>query len=533
MDRTPHPRSPEALARQLQECSAGLNAARSAPEPQAGSTVPVLGALFAFFRRVANRLATRWYVAPIVAQQERFNAQVTAAYDELAAASTDHQWRLAEVERRLQDLAPPPAGDGAQPGECAGDDIAALLRLPPEALQARENADLPPGLDSRHEREVAEIHDVALSIRHPLSWKQADFGWHYLFNMAVLGPMLNGRPGDLVLDFAGGSGWVSEFLNRFGMRTILLDYGEPVLRNSRQRFAADCRLEADFPILPVCGDGMRLPLADESLDGIVCMNALHHMPSYEATLREMARVLKPGCRAVFGEPGESHAATPRSQAAMREHGVYEKNVSLDLVYCYAQRCGFARMWRYPYLYPPQMELSFPEAGRTPAGVLEHLRAALPDGLANLALFALQKEGARPVDSNAPPAEWVRHGLQGEITLLHSTATAPTGSTLVDRVRVRNTGGVTWLAAARPLGGYVQLGLKLCDEQGHVLSDTLPRPALPGDLLPGDEAELDVPIQAPATPGTYLLKYDLVNEWRSWFEVLGSRPVLRELVVTPE
>ncbi len=93
----------EMLAERLKEHSARLNAARVLPTPVASSRVPVIAPLVALLRRLANRLATRWYVAPQMEQQARFAQEVTAAYDQLAAALVLLEQMLAEHGRRLDE----------------------------------------------------------------------------------------------------------------------------------------------------------------------------------------------------------------------------------------------------------------------------------------------------------------------------------------------------------------------------------------------------------------------------------------------
>jgi SAM-dependent methyltransferase len=44
----------------------------------------------------------------------------------------------------------------------------------------------------------------------------------------------------------------------------------------------------------LCGDAARLPLADESVDTILCTEVMEHVPDPERTVAEFARVLRPG-----------------------------------------------------------------------------------------------------------------------------------------------------------------------------------------------------------------------------------------------
>ena len=52
-------------------------------------------------------------------------------------------------------------------------------------------------------------------------------------------------------------------------------------------------------------DACRLPLADGSVDAVVSANLLEHVPDDRRALREMARVLRPGGRAVIVVPAGS------------------------------------------------------------------------------------------------------------------------------------------------------------------------------------------------------------------------------------
>jgi SAM-dependent methyltransferase len=54
----------------------------------------------------------------------------------------------------------------------------------------------------------------------------------------------------------------------------------------------------DQPIHPVAGLGDQLPLPDASIDLVYCRQVLHHLPDLGPSLRECARVLRPGGRFV-------------------------------------------------------------------------------------------------------------------------------------------------------------------------------------------------------------------------------------------
>lgn len=56
------------------------------------------------------------------------------------------------------------------------------------------------------------------------------------------------------------------------------------------------------------GDVTALSFADASLDGVVSQDVLEHVDDYQAALREVARVLRPGCPFVFTVPFQDHMA---------------------------------------------------------------------------------------------------------------------------------------------------------------------------------------------------------------------------------
>ena len=269
-----------------------------------------------------------------------------------------------------------------------------------------ENKDVPTiNRDSdMAEARADEKQDVTTSLNFPLHWTSAKLSWDYLFDFSVACDLLAPRPDDLVLDFAAGTCWATELLGRLGVRTVSVDLSVEMMRRGRTRLATDSRLifrdEAGF----VAARGQSLPFATEAFDGVLCMNALHHLPSYAEALREIYRVLKPGGRAVFSEPGSAHAGQPLSQFRMREESIIEKNVSLPMVRRLAMEAGFSRM----RVVPLRSSAGYVFEYAATSDDVSRLRQMWDDTLRHYpsehARFVLHKGDERPADTLLPAHE---------------------------------------------------------------------------------------------------------------------------------
>jgi demethylmenaquinone methyltransferase / 2-methoxy-6-polyprenyl-1,4-benzoquinol methylase len=99
-------------------------------------------------------------------------------------------------------------------------------------------------------------------------------------------------PADTVLDVATGTGAVAiELVRQTGCRVVGLDQSRKMLETGRLRVAeagvAD-RVEL------VEGTAERLPFGDESFDGLSFTYLLRYVADPAATMRELARVVRPG-----------------------------------------------------------------------------------------------------------------------------------------------------------------------------------------------------------------------------------------------
>jgi demethylmenaquinone methyltransferase/2-methoxy-6-polyprenyl-1,4-benzoquinol methylase len=107
-------------------------------------------------------------------------------------------------------------------------------------------------------------------------------------------------PGARVLDVATGTGMVAaELLARCDCIVVGIDQSAEMLAAARARFAGDERVEL------IDGEAERLPFADHSFDALTFTYLLRYVDDPAATIRELARVVKPGGRVgslEFGVP---------------------------------------------------------------------------------------------------------------------------------------------------------------------------------------------------------------------------------------
>jgi SAM-dependent methyltransferase len=105
---------------------------------------------------------------------------------------------------------------------------------------------------------------------------------------AILDPLPTGT----VLDAACGTGRYAEHLTARGHCVVGVDSSPEMLARARVRVPV-----ATF----LAGDVHRLPLADASVDIVVCALALVHLPSLAPVMAEFARVLRPGGHLVISD----------------------------------------------------------------------------------------------------------------------------------------------------------------------------------------------------------------------------------------
>jgi demethylmenaquinone methyltransferase/2-methoxy-6-polyprenyl-1,4-benzoquinol methylase len=129
---------------------------------------------------------------------------------------------------------------------------------------------------------IAPRYDVMnrlMSLGRDVTWRRA-----------AARAALTYQPG-VVLDIATGTGDLAfELAAQGATRVVALDFSRAMLR-----LAARKRTASHFDrITFLCGDAMRLPFRDASLDACTIGFGLRNLPDYEGAIHEFARVLRPG-----------------------------------------------------------------------------------------------------------------------------------------------------------------------------------------------------------------------------------------------
>ncbi len=118
-------------------------------------------------------------------------------------------------------------------------------------------------------------------------------------------------PGDRVLDVATGTGLVAaELVRRYGCSVVGLDQSEQMLARARSRVAAEARLADRVTV--VRGEAESLPFASGEFDALTFTYLLRYVDDPVATMRELARVVKPGGRIASLEFGVPRSAPLRA-----------------------------------------------------------------------------------------------------------------------------------------------------------------------------------------------------------------------------
>jgi SAM-dependent methyltransferase len=127
---------------------------------------------------------------------------------------------------------------------------------------------------------------------------------------------------------------------RQGARAYGIDISEPTVMQARAAFTRE-----SGPLRAAAADVRALPFRDASFDAIYSMGTIEHFDETEQAVEEMARVLKPGGRAIIGVPNRHDPflrpllATVLQAVGLYAYG-YEKSYSRRALRDMLERAGF-------------------------------------------------------------------------------------------------------------------------------------------------------------------------------------------------
>jgi ubiquinone/menaquinone biosynthesis C-methylase UbiE len=146
--------------------------------------------------------------------------------------------------------------------------------------------------------------------------------------------------GDVIADVGAGSGFFTFRLSpRVGPRgrVLAVDIDARVLRELRET----AEREGFDNIETIVSQPDDPLLAEQSVDGILVVNAYHEMREYEAMLAGFRRALRPGGRLVILD------MPPRDPTSSRQQQVSGHDIAIDLVAAELEAAGFEVIERQP------------------------------------------------------------------------------------------------------------------------------------------------------------------------------------------
>src|SRR5436305_8409129 len=150
--------------------------------------------------------------------------------------------------------------------------------MPANRISKQETLRLSAGLPHRY-----DLAGAVLSFGQDPRWRRA------------MVRRINASPGDRVLDVATGTGMVATALvRRFGCAVVGLDQSPEMLAGAQEKLDSDPELAARIEL--VRGEAESLPFSDGEFDHLTFTYLLRYVEDPGATLRELARVVKPGGR---------------------------------------------------------------------------------------------------------------------------------------------------------------------------------------------------------------------------------------------
>ena len=322
-------------------------------------------------------------------------------------------------------------------------------------------------------------------------------------------------PGMRVLDFGGGTGWLSQSLAMMGCEAVCADVSVKALDLGQQHTQSKYPEISDrVTYLPF--DGYNIDLEDGCLDRVVCFDSFHHIPNQAQVLGEFSRVLKPDGIAVFCEPGPQHSLTPASQMEMRNFNVIENDIHIEEIWDIAQKVGFQDIKLSVFMLKPMLcSLSEFEALQSHGKSKNLLRQAYDTSFrpiwSDARLFILYKQ------PKIQDSRWTE-GLGASIT----ASIFDEGNHYLITGKAINTGKAQWRPSG-PEPGAVNVGISLLRSSGAFEQDYKRIYFLDQPAPSGSENVFSIRLLKEEVDNAELY-VDLVAEQVTWFDLIGHTKI---------
>ena len=172
--------------------------------------------------------------------------------------------------------------------------------------------------DVTREEKVSRVKGVFRSVasKYDLMNDLMSAGVHRVWKANMIA-RLNPRPGEFLLDVAGGTGDIARAFVAAAEKARRRRGGDParavVSDINDAMLLAGLEQRGDAGLMWTCADAARLPFPDRTFDVVTISFGIRNVVDIPAALREFRRVLKPGGR--FACLEFSHMATRELQAA--------------------------------------------------------------------------------------------------------------------------------------------------------------------------------------------------------------------------
>jgi hypothetical protein len=245
----------------------------------------------------------------------------------------------------------------------------------------------------------------------------------------------------------------------------------------------------------------------EEFDCAIFFDSLHHAIDEDAALSAVYRALKPGGICITLEPGKGHETADYSREAVKKFDVTEKDMDPEKIVLSGRKAGFSSFQVYPHIRQIRDIVYVRNSSRT--DIQRKLTELTNNYKSDDGIVVLAK----------PSFSSHNQEYDSEVVNDSILPVMKSGKSYPVSLVLKNTGHCTWNKHS-----LIRLGGS-GDAQGVAYKFGVTRVDLPDDTLikPGDSIKLNF-LLFPNEKGTYILKLQMVMEYRQWFGEIFSKSI---------